>query len=371
MKRLALICAFLCVQNIVPAEDEIVWHDASALGVEGQGWKEGLLRTYDRLPAKAEKTVPKNVWNYSRESAGISVRFVTDATAIHIRYTLRSSRLSHGWGDLSNMTASGFDMYALVPDPKGGGMIWRWAGGNKPTKQSATSCLASGLAPGMRMYVINFPSYNGVEKLEVGVPSAAKFEKVAPRKKKPIVFYGTSIIQGAASSRPGLAIPARIGRKLDIPIINLGCCGCGRMDMPVVDLLAELDPAVYVIDCLPNMWVDLVKKRTAPLVIRLRKARKNTPILLVGGHDYPSPSLFPAKAADIKKKQQALRVEYDKLVKSGIKNLYYLKGGDLIGYDSEGTGDGVHPNDIGASRYAAEYEKALSAILKKSGKPKE
>ena len=345
--------------------DEIDWHAVANSDVEGQGWKDGLLRTYDRLPAKAKETVPGIIWNFSRESAGISVRFITDATAIHIRYSLKSGNLSHGWGDFSNRMGSGFDMYAQVADPKSGKMVWRWVGGNKPTKQSATSCLATGLAPGKRMYLINFPIYNGVEKLEVGVPANAKFEMVAPRKDKPIVFYGTSIIQGAAASRPGLTIAARIGRKLDIPIINLGFCGCGRMDMPVVELLAELDPAIYVIDCLPNMGAAMVEKRTAPLVKRLREAHSDTPILLVEEHDSPSPSLFPGKAAGIKKKQDALRAEYDKLIQSGVKNLYYLKGSDLIGHDGEGTGDSIHPNDIGASRYVAEYEKALSAILKK------
>lgn len=346
--------------------DKIAWHDASVLGVEGQGWKEGLLRTYDRLPAQAKEVVSRNIWNYSRESAGISVRFITDATTIHIRYALKSGNLSHGLGDFSNMAGSGFDMYALVPAPKSSKMVWCWAGGNKPKKQSGISRLAHGLAPGKRMYLINFPNYNKVKELAVGVPFKANLEKVAPRKDNPIVFYGTSITQGGASSRPGLAIPSQIGRKLDIPIINIGCCGCGRMDMPVVEFLAELDLAVYVIDCLPNMTAAMVEKRTAPLVNRLRKDHSDKPILLVEEHDHPSPSLFPGSTAKIKKKQEVLRAEYDKLVKSGVKNLYYLKGGDLIGHDSEGTGDSIHPNDIGTSRYVAEYEKILSAILKKA-----
>ena len=363
-KLLFLTILILSLQSVASA-DETVWHNVTNSDVEGQGWKDGLLRSFDRLPAKAENTVPKNVWSFSRESAGMSVRFITDATTINIRYSLKSGNLSHGWGDFSNMTASGFDMYALVPDRKRGGMTWRWVGGNKPKKQSATSCLADGLASGKRMYLINFPIYNGVEKLEIGVPVNAEFEIVAPRKDKPVVFYGTSIMQGGASSRPGLSISSRIGRALDIPVINLGFCGCGRMDMPVVELMAELDPAVYVIDCLPNMSAGLVEKRTAPLVRRLRKAHSDTPILLVEEHDHPSPLLFPAKAADIKKKQDALYAVYEKLVKSGVKNLYYLKGRELIGFDSEGTGDSIHPNDIGTSRYVSAYIKALSAILKK------
>jgi hypothetical protein len=219
MKSTVLTVLRLLRLKTMVLADEIVWHEASVLGVEGQGWKEGLLRAYDRLPAKAEKTVPESVWSFSRESAGMTVRFITDATAIQIRYSLKSGNLSHGWGDMSNMTGSGFDLYAQVPDPKSGKMTWRWAGGNKPEKQSAISLLATGLDAAKRMYLINFPNYNGVEKLEVGVSSEAKLEKVSPRKDKPIVFYGTSIIQGGVPSRPGLAIPSQIGRKMDTGIV--------------------------------------------------------------------------------------------------------------------------------------------------------
>jgi hypothetical protein len=56
MKSTILAVLRLLRLNTMVLADEIVWHEASVLGVEGQGWKEGLLRAYDRLPAKAEKT---------------------------------------------------------------------------------------------------------------------------------------------------------------------------------------------------------------------------------------------------------------------------------------------------------------------------
>jgi hypothetical protein len=118
------------------------------------------------------------------------------------------------------------------------------------------------------------------------------------------------------------------------------------------------------------MKADEVKERTAVSVNKLREDHKYTPILLVEEPNHPSPLLFPAKAKRIKEEQDVLRAEYDKLVSAGVKNLYYLKGSHLIGLDSEGTGDSVHPNDIGMSCYVAEYTKVLSAIrsdIKASG----
>jgi len=349
--------------NKSEAKKEFVWHNATTLTVEGKGWSNGLARFYDRLPAKAENKVPEYVWKFSRESAGMSVRFITDAQTIHIRYRLLSPDLSHSWGDLSNMAASGFDLYAQVTDTISGKNNWHWVGGNKPTKQNNSDCLAVGLAPGQRLFQLNLPVYNGVEFLEIGVPFNSAFETPEPREEPPIVFYGTSIMQGGVASRPGLNIPAVIGRRLDSPVVNLGFCGCGRMDEPVVELLAELNPSVYVIDCLPNMDMDMVTQRAEPLVNNLRKVHPETPILLVEEHDHPSPDLFPGKKKEIQSKNKALQLCYEKLKLSGCKNLYYLSSEGLIGEDSEGTGDGIHPNDLGMSRYITAYEKALRAIV--------
>ena len=344
-------------------EPVLAWHDPTNWGVEGKGWTEGFAHFYDRLPARAQITA-SGIWGLSRESAGLSVRFETDAPYIYVRYHLTSTNLTHGWEDFANMTGSGVDLYAQAPDPANGKHVWSWVGGNKPKTNIGTDCLVNGLAPGKRQYVLNLPVYNGVESLEIGVPTNATFAGVAPRTALPIVFYGTSIMQGGVASRPGLVIPAFVGRRLDRPTVNMGFCGSGKMQPAVVDLLAEIKAAAYVVDCIPNMFVPDITERTEPLVRRLREAHPDTPILLVEHHDYPSPeSLLPRQTKDIRERNAALRAAYDRLVKAGVKHLYYLPGHDLVGTDSEGTGDGVHPNALGTFRYVEAYTAALKEIL--------
>jgi len=87
----------------------------------------------------------------------------------------------------------------------------------------------------------------------------------------------------------GMAYPAILGRRLDRPTLNLGFSGNGTMDLEVAALLAELDAAVYVIDCLPNMNASAVAERTEPMVRRLRSARPKAPIVLVEDRT-PSPT---------------------------------------------------------------------------------
>ena len=130
--------------------------------------------------------------------------------------------------------------------------------------------LISDLAPGEREYAAYLPLYNGIESLEIGVPAGAKFAGLAPRAEKPIVFYGTSITHGACASRPGMVHTAILGRRFDRPVINLGFSGNGRMDPAVGELLTEIDAAVYVIDCLPNMQPADVTAKCIPLVKQLR-----------------------------------------------------------------------------------------------------
>ncbi len=64
-----------------------VWHDCKEIGVEGKGWTD-TLSFYDRLPAKAQGKAPASVWGLSRLSAGLCVRFTTDAPSIEVRWTL-------------------------------------------------------------------------------------------------------------------------------------------------------------------------------------------------------------------------------------------------------------------------------------------
>jgi hypothetical protein len=83
---------------------------------------------------------------------------------------------------------------------------------------------------------------------------------------------------------------AILGRKLEWPVINLGFSGNGTMDTEVAKLMGELDPAVYVLDCLPNMTAQQVTERAEPFIRTLLKAHPKTPVLLVEDRTYANAS---------------------------------------------------------------------------------
>ncbi len=335
----------------------MIWHDPAEWGVEGKGWAD-TERFYDRFPAHAKGKVPDSVWDLSHHSAGLCVRFRTDSPSISLRMDLLSAGL--GMPHMPPTGVSGFDLYAR--DDRG---KWQWVHSARPEAQHVEETLIDGLTPVNREFVGYLPLYNGVERLAVGVREGARFEPIAPDRRPPIVFYGTSICQGGCASRPGLAYTAIVGRMLDQPVINLGFSGSGRMDSGVVDLLAELEPSIYVIDCLPNMDAALVKERTEPLVRRLRAARPSTPVLLVEDRTFSQAPIIPSLLKEQRERRAQLAAAHRRLQAAGVGNLHYLKGDRLLGADSEGTVDGSHPNDLGMMRYAEALRPALAALIEK------
>ncbi|MEW4486922.1 SGNH/GDSL hydrolase family protein [Thalassoglobus sp. JC818] len=338
-----------------PSSSEVNWHDVRDWGIEGKGWDD-TAKYFDRLPALAEGVVRSNVWNLSRHSAGMLVRFKTDATDISADYAVTSSKLA-----MPHMPAtgvSGLDLYARDDEGE-----LRWLSVVKPDAQHVVTKMCSGIIPGPREFCVYLPLYNGTESLKIGVPKGATFEPIEPRREKPIVFYGTSITHGACASRPGMPHPAILGRRLNQPVINLGFSGNGRLEKEVGRFLVELDPSVYVIDCLPNLLGPQVEERAAPLVRQLRKARPTTPILLVEDRTYANTPFYVERQQRHEHAREALRKAYETLKADGDDQLFYLPGEDLLGEDRDDTTDGSHPSDLGFYRQANAFEPVLRKIL--------
>lgn len=340
-----------------PAEPKLDWHDVTKWGVEGRAFGDmERLRWFDRLPASAQGRVTTAVWDLSRDSSGMAVRFKTDATTLWANYTLMKDKLAGP--AMTAVGSSGLDLYAR--DDAG---QWRWVGITRPAAKAVRQEIISGLAPGFREYMVYLPLYNGIEALSLGVSAGARFEPVAPRTEKPIVFYGTSITHGAAASRPGMVHTAILGRRLNLPVINLGFSGNGRMDAEVGEFLVRIDAAVFVIDCLPNMNAEQVRQKAVPLVQQLRAAHPATPIVLVEDRRNTNAWLLPARNKHHTDNHAALREVWEKLQQLGISRLYYVRGDDLLGHDAEGATDGSHPSDLGFVRQADIFEPVLRTAL--------
>jgi lysophospholipase L1-like esterase len=301
------------------------------------------------------------------------VRFVTDATEIHARWALTNPWLYQPNG--TAIAVSGLDLYVRMPGAKADSALpgrWHWLAVGIPKAQTNDVTLVANLLPGKREYLLYLPLYNGTKFVSLGVPAHSVIEPAppwGPGERKPMVFYGTSILQGLSASRPGMVHSAILQRRFNWPVINLGFSGNGRMEPEMAALLAELDPSVYVIDCLPNMVAEQIKARTEPLVRELRAAHPDVPIVLVEDRTLQDSFLIAGRMEWYHLKDRAeLRQAYDRLKQAGVNQLYYIPGEHLFGDDGEGSTDGSHPNDLGFMRQADIFAPILEPLLKAANK---
>ena len=346
--RYALV-AVLAVMGMGVRAD-VVWRDAATLTIEGRGWTD-TVSPYDRLPARGEGKVPSSVWGLSKHSAGLAVRFRTDASEVHVRWSLTSESLA-----MPHMPAtgvSGVDLYELRD-----GKRWAFVANGRPRAKDGNAARFSLSRNGSHDLRLYLPLYNGVIKMEIGVPEGSRLlpGPVGDPGSR-IVYYGTSIAQGGCASRPGLAHVALLGRMLNREMVNLGFSGSGRMEPEVAGLIADLPAAMFVIDCLWNMEENAIEPRVTELVAAIRRAHPITPIVFVGQSHMDS-SRHPTRASRLQEQAVA------ELRRRGITGLHLVSGARLVGDDGEGTVDGVHPNDLGMMRHAEALAPALKPILR-------
>ena len=84
-------------------------------------------------------------------------------------------------------------------------------------------------------------------------PEDSELTFIPQSPEKPVVLYGTSIAQGACSSRPAMAWANILQRSLGYPLINLGFSGNGKLEKEVLNYIIEQDARIYILDCLPNL----------------------------------------------------------------------------------------------------------------------
>ncbi|AEV99794.1 acetylhydrolase [Niastella koreensis] len=360
---------FRCLVSFAQIAQPYTWQNPAASNfpvVEGQAWPAEVASRYDRFPIRAEKTLNPNVWNLSHSSAGLYIKFKTNAANLVVRYVVKGAL------EMTHMPAtgvSGVDLYAIDPNGQ-----WKWAPSSRSFGDTIeyrfSNLVVSSEFPGRDYeYRLYLPLYNTVSWLSIGVPNNHSFNFMPLSPEKPIVVYGTSIAQGACASRPGMAWTALLQQQLDRPLINLGFSGSGRLEQPVIALMNEIDARLYVLDCLPNLTAfsgisaQELENRIIAAVKALKEKRPAVPVLLVEHSVGAQTGIIDTAAQhDYENASVVLRRSFDKMKGDGISGIYLLSNKE-IGLSIYSTVDGVHPNDVGMMEYARAYEKIIRHIL--------
>lgn len=331
----------------------IKWIDGKYLPIEGRAFN-NVDHYYDRLPSTVTTNVNAGVRDMKHHTASMQFRFKTNSKKLTIKWVPYKQNLA--MDHMPSTGVSGIDLYEQI-DGK-----WRYvATGRINSPQGSTRSFT--WTPGVPC-IINLPLYNGIKEFQLGIDENATIESLPPRKSgvvKPVVFYGTSITHGGCCSRPGLNFVSMMGRNIDVPVVNLGFSGSGRGEFEMSEHLTAIDASCYVIDCVWNMGGNLMAERYEKFIRNVRAKRPDVPIVIAEACIVYGDSWRGAYMRE--RNEKYVRPTYEKFIKEGWKNLYFLPSKDQYCGDFEGTVDGCHPNDLGMRDMANAFGKVVKKAL--------
>lgn len=360
MKK-TLICAALAALASLPCQaiktSEMVAHDISGMPVLGT-LAPDASKAYSRLPDSLEQAVRPDLWALGLNSAGLSIRFRSDATDIGASWkALNKFSMNH----MTPTGIRGMDLYVLEPDSG-----WTTVASARPSMSShnSKSLIMDNMPRRMREYMLYLPLYDGVDSIYILTDSAAVVQAPAvdlPRREKPIVMYGTSILQGGCATRPGMVHTSILERMFNREVINLGFSGNARLDYEIARLMASADASLYVLDTLPNCSAELLEERLENFVKILRESRPDTPILFVESPMFPAHRFSTEVHETLTHKNLVLREIYDRIA-AGDPNVHYMTS-DRVLSDPEATVDNYHLTDLGFVQFARSMQPVVAGII--------
>ena len=343
------------------SQQKISWHEPAF--VEGVCVLD-TTNIFHRLPIEMKNKVRSPVWNLSENTAGEFIHFKTTATQINVRYTLASDNFS--MPHMPSTGESGLDLFAI--DVNGN---WNWSPGSYHFGDTCSytfkNLFLAKNSTSVSEFYLYLPLYNSVTWLSIGVDEKDSFAFASKRNEQPIVAYGTSILQGGVTSRPGLAWTNILQRNIDRTVINLGFSGNGRFEKPIFDLMSAVNAKLYILDCMPNLTRGIseeeIKNRVIYGVNKLREKDKEVPILFAEhAVGYASFYMDTTRLNEYHNSSLVIERIFNELKSSGLKDIYLLTDKE-IGFDINATTEGVHPNDLGMMKYAIAYEQKIREIL--------
>lgn len=347
----------LLVVNILSAQDKIVYKDASEFPFYGRIHDEAD-NLYGRLPLAFEEVSRVPVWRLGCNSAGIAVRFRTNSTSIHVKWeSLFGVVMNH----MAPTGIRGLDLYALEDGR------WRYVSCARPSVEKITEFrIVGNMTSEYREFILYLSLYDGLKSLEIGGDEGAVFtvpEIDSPKREKPIVFYGTSILQGGCVTRPGMAFTSIISRELDREVFNLGFSGNAKLDMEIAGYMATVkDPGVFVLDYVPNCTAEMIDADAEKFFRIIRDAHPDVPVIMIELPYYPTKDYDRKRFEESKDRNAAQRRLYDKLKKAGEKKLLYIESDRLLDGCKDATVDGVHYTDLGSVIHA----EAILPVIRKA-----
>jgi hypothetical protein len=304
------------------------------LQVCGLPWFKDNAPDLWRLPASAKEVVPRAVWSRALVPDGGRIRLFCNTTRLGIR--AQAARDGRKRCFLDTYIAGQF-----------AGSV------NVSGTQRVDLVLFEKKERAPRDITIYLPNNNQVQVLAVGVDADSDLQRPPPfARQKPIVCYGSSVLQGTGAAHPSSTYPAALARRLNLDFVNLGFGGAGKAEPEVVSLVNQLDACAYLFD-LGKSYGAPTPDRYSKMLDVIRASHPGVPIFCVTPIYSLKEGKEPAYLKRSEDLRQLMRSAANERRQAGDKQMYVVEGLELCGEPDKGQfSDELHPNDIGNERMA-------------------
>ena len=320
-----------------------------ALSLEGLALSDREGRRYWRLPADVIDQVNSGVSEVAKFPSGARVRFATDSRRIALCAVVGPA------GYIKNVGAIGKCGLAGYVDGEWHYVVY-------PAASDAEEMTgAYDLDGKMHEHTVYLPLFTPLYDLMIGLDDDAQVKPPRPYAvQKPIVFYGSSITNGASATHAGNAYVSIVCRRLDASFLNLGFSGSARGEESIARYIAGLDMSLFVMDYDHNAPDAAHLEATHERFFRIvREAQPDLPIALISKPDFDiDPEVNAARRA-------VIRRTYEHALAAGDARVRFIDGETLFGTTErrDCLVDGIHPNDLGFRRMADAITPVLRELL--------
>ena len=320
-----------------------------ALSLEGLALSDREGRRYWRLPADVIDQVNSGVSEVAKFPSGARVRFATDSRRIALCAVVGPA------GYIKNVGAIGKCGLAGYVDGEWHYVVY-------PAASDAEEMTgAYDLDGKMHEHTVYLPLFTPLYDLMIGLDDDAQVKPPRPYAvQKPIVFYGSSITNGASATHAGNAYVSIVCRRLDASFLNLGFSGSARGEESIARYIAGLDMSLFVMDYDHNAPDAAHLEATHERFFRIvREAQPDLPIALISKPDFDiDPEGNAARRA-------VIRRTYEHALAAGDARVRFIDGETLFGTTErrDCRVDGTHPNVLGFRRMANAITPVLRELL--------